>query len=557
MRLKDYFILPLVLLSPLWTLQPNERISEDVGVYIEGAPLAESLPTLKAVVTTVAGEGAWDLMASSFETRSGINIFDLKKLHEIGVDTKSPWGIAFNKETEIGEKAYKPEFVGILPTLSGSSVYNLLKEKITEVNLDNLKEIENGKILSWGTEADPGFLIQTDDAILLSNNLEFAKKTQKRASSPIAKTHFYKDMRAYFIKKNANKQPLAAFYLNPKLLVSLFDAQKEFIAQLQKGINEGSTDEAIVSEDSPLIKEISDNLEASGGAFIVQNNRLTSYFSYKYKSGYLNDTTKFYPRILQVKAQPLTSDTLSTTPIHYGLLKLNVVAIFDLLKTLSPLFNNKYTESIDKINDKLHVDIQKQVIDSFRGNFNFQIMSIPAPDKLQDITQWGLSGSFGIKSGTSAGWLDFFKAVDKEAKKFAVKRKNKAKIKFTYENHDEGSFVLITLPPDVTNSKKTTTIAILIREDEIIISNSKTGVLKVLKGSETTLSERLLRLPYDTTQAVFFVDLQQVLKALQKAKEAAAFKPYLAMLEKLKYFSITSNIEGDFAGAEFSLHLRK
>ncbi len=97
----------------------------------------------------------------------------------------------------------------------------------------------------------------------------------------------------------------------------------------------------------------------------------------------------------------------------------------------------------------------------------------------------------------------------------------------------------------------------LIRESEVIISNSRANALKATKSSATTLSERLTKTPYDAAQGIFFVDLQQIFKYAMKSKEAAALKSYAAMLEKLKYFAIISSIQGDFATAETSLQIKK
>ncbi|MBV6493695.1 MAG: hypothetical protein LDLANPLL_01718 [Turneriella sp.] len=558
MLFKKLVFLSLFSVLPLAALQPNERASTDAAIFIEGAPLAESIPALKAVVTSVAGEGAWDLFAQGFEARGGINLLDLKQLEELGVDTKAQWGIVAYQEIQNAPKAYKPDFVGILPTVSKSKLFNFLKEKITQKSqngeIANFQEIEPGKILFFGTEEDPGCLVNADDAVLISNNLDLAKQMRSRASSPVSKADYYKTMRNHLAAKNGGKQPIASFYLNPKMLVSTLDGQKELLAQLQRSLNGNSTEEPVIAEDSPLIKELSENLESAGGAFMLREDRVMANFSYKYKAGYLNDMSKVYPRMLQVKTQPLTSDTLSATPVHYTLFKFNIIAILDALRTASPLFNAKYQKAEQDFRNELHVELEKDILNSFRGNFNFQVLGIPSSKKLKDVLAWQLAGSFGIKSGSSAGWLKAIKSVEKKIKE----KSRQQQVRFRYEKFEDGD--LVTIQPvknQPAGAQKNFPILILIRETEIVISTNKTIIQKSLKGAESTLSERLLRLPYDNAQAIFFIDLQQVVKALAKSKEASAIAAYEPMLKKLKNFSIISDIKKDFTSADFTLELNR
>lgn len=545
----------LLCLNSLAALAPGDRVPADTALYVEGAPLAEGLASIRTVVGAVAGEGVWSIMAANFEQRSGVNLLDPAKLEAIGINTKAPWGLALNMEIETTGTPSKPEFVMIIPALPGGKLYDFVKAKIVESQMPINQETEPGRIYYFGTEGDPGYLLKSDDALLVSNKLELIKAMANRASKPVSDAQFYTAMRSHLWSRNGGKQPLAAFYLNPKLIISSLKAQSEMLRQLQKDLNQGGENTAVMDDNSPYIAEIRDNLQSSGGALVASADRVSAFFSYKYKEGYLTDQSKIYPRIIQVKAQPLTSDTLAKTPIHYTLLKLNVAGLVEFFKALSPIFSQKYTKAVEEFRNEMKIDIEKQVIATLRGNFNFQVLSVPAEAKMKDLLSWEIYGSYGIKKGTAANWLQVFKAIEKMAKKAEA---NKAqKTKFEYEEADEGNFVIMKGEERIGGKKKPVTVVFLIREEEIVVSNSKANALKATKGSDTTLSERLTKLSYDAAQGIFFIDLQQIFKAVSKTKEGSSMKNYANMLEKLKFFSIVSSIQGDFATAETTLQLRK
>lgn len=535
-------------------LTPAERVSAETSVYIEGAPLSEGLVSMRTLVGAIAGEGVWSLMAANFEQRTGINLLEPAKLEELGINTKQTWALAINVDVSTG-MAQKPEFVMIIPTTSGSKLYDFLKSKIIETQMPVNKELEPGKLYYFGSENDPGYLLRTDDALLVSNKLEMVKAMTSRASQPIATAQFYTAMRSHLLSKNQNKEPLASFYLNPRLIVSSLKAQSDMLRNIQKELNKGDEKAPVLDENSPYITEIRDNLQSSGGALVAGADRVSFYFSYKYKEGYLSDSTKIYPRIIQVKTAPLASDSLTRNPLNYMLLKFNLQGMIDLFKSMSPVFTEKYNRTLEEFRTAMELDFEKQVLSTLRGNFNFQVLSIPPEAKTKDIQAWELYGAFGIRQGSAGNWLKLFKAMEKMAKKAEAGKKNKTK--FEYDEDDAGQFVVITGEERVGGKRKPVTVVALIRESEIIISNSRANALKATKSSTTTLSERLTRMPYDAAQGIFFLDLQQVFKYAMKSKEGAAIKNYAAMLEKLKHFSIISSIQGDFATAETSLQLKK
>lgn len=545
----------LIFAPAITALAPAERVSSDIAVYIEGAPLGEGLTSMRTLVGTIAGEGVWSIMAANFEQRTGVNLLEPEKLEEVGISTKQGWGLALNVELVAAANPKRPEFVMIIPASAGNKLYDFLKAKITEMQMPINKELEAGKLLYFGSENDPGYVLRTDDAVLVSNQLEMVKAMASRASQPLSAAPFYTSMRAHLKSRNQNKDPLAAFYLNPKLIVSSLKTQSELLRNIQKELNNGKENAPVIDDNSPYIAEIRDNLQSSGGALVANAEKVSFYFSYKYKEGYLADQSKIYPRIIQVKTAPLASDSLTRNPLHYSLLKFNLLGAVELFKSLSPVFAEKYGRNVAEIKTQMGLDLEKDIIASLRGNFNFQVLSIPPEAKTKDIQAWELYGSFGIQSGTGDNWIKFFKAMQKMAKKAEANKPKKTK--FEFDEDDAGKFVVITGEEKVGGKRKAVTVVALIRESEIIISNSRANALKATKSSATTLSERLTKTPYDAAQGIFFVDLQQIFKYAMKSKEAASLKSYAAMLEKLKYFAIISSIQGDFATAETSLQIKK
>lgn len=549
-------ILLLAAVTGLAAVQPADRVSADTSVYVEGAPLNESLYSLRTLVTNIAGEGVWSIMAANFEQRSGVNILDVAKLEELGVNTKAPWALAINMEIETTGAAGKPEFVMIIPVASNTKFYDFIKAKITESQMPINTEAEPGRVLNFGSENDPGIVVRTDDAVLVSNKKEMAMAMRSKASSPISDAAFYTSMRSHLLARNSKKQPLAAFYLNPKLIVSSLKAQSDLLRNLQKELNKGDETAPAIDDNSPYVAEIRDNLQSSGGALVANGEKVSFYFSYKYKEGYLNDTTKIYPKIVQVKTAPLSSDTAAKNPVHYTLIKLNIMGMIELFKSLSPVFGEKYAKAIEEANTNLGLDFESQIIASLRGNYNFQILSIPAEEKTRDVQAWEMYGAFGIKQGTAKNWVRLLKSAEKVAKKAEANRKQKTKFKF--EESEEGQFVSITGEGNLVNGKrKPVTVVFLVRDSDVIVSNSKTNALKATKGGSTPLSERLTKLTYDSAQGIFFLDLQQVFKAVMKTKQGSSLKAYANMLEKMKNFSIISTVQGDFATAETTLQMRK
>lgn len=539
----------------LAAIQPADRVSADTTLYVEGAPLSEGIGALRTLVGTIAGEGIWSMLQANVEQKSGINMLEPAKLEELGINTKVPWALAVNFEMEATGTPGKPEFVMIIPVQNNAKFYDFLKAKITESQMQINKEMEPGRLLYFGTESDPGYLLRSDDALLVSNKLELVKAAGTSVGQPISSAPFYTTMRTHLLARNKNKPPLAAFYLNPKLIVSSLKIQTEMLKQLQKELNGPGENAPALDENSPYLAEIRDNLQSSGGALVATGEKISFYFSYKYKEGYLADKGKIYPRIIQVKTQPLASDTAARNPYVYTMLKINIMGIIDLLKSLSPVFTEKYGKAMAEANEKLQYDFEKKILASLRGNFGFQLLNFPAEGKTKDYNAWEMYGAFGIKEGSAVNWLSFFKALEKVAKQAEASKKDKTK--FAYDETDTGKFVTITGTQGVGERKKKITVVFLISDTEVIVSNSKLNAIKATKGTETTLSDRLMRLSYDATQGIFFLDLQQILKAMLKTKEGAALKNYAQMMEKMKSFSVISSIQGDFATAETTLFLRK
>jgi hypothetical protein len=549
-------ILLLTLVSGVAAARPADRVPADTSVYIEGAPLTESLTALRNLVANIAGEGIWSMMSANFEQKMGVNMLDPQKLEEIGIKTSEQWAVAINMEIEAAGNPSKPEFVMIFPVQSNTKFYDFLKAKITESQMPINTEIEAGRVLNFGSENDPGYLVRTDDALLVSNKKEMVMAMRSKVSSPISDASYYTSMRSHLLSRNGKKQPLMAFYLNPKLIVSSLKAQSDLLRNLQKELNQGDEAAPAIDDNSPYVAEIRDNLQSSGGALVANAERVSFYFSYKYKEGYLSDTSKIYPRIIQVKTEPLASDAAARNPVNYTLIKLNVMGMIELFKSLSPVFGEKYATAIQEANTNLGMDFESQILSSLRGNYNFQLLNIPAEEKVREVGAWELYGAFGIKPGTAKNWVRLLKASEKMAKKAEANKKQKSKFKF--EESEDGEFVSISGPGNMVGGKRqTVTVVFLIRDNEVIVSNSKANALKATKGGSSTLSERLAKIPYESAQGVFFLDLQQVFKAVMKSKQGSSLKAYAPMLEKMKNFSIISTVQGDFATAETMLQMRK
>jgi len=555
MHFRILFLAGLISAGPLGALTPADRVPADIAFYAEGSPLTEGLNSLRTLVSSVAGEGVWSLMAANIEQKAGMNLLDPAKLEELGINTRASWGLGLNVEIETMGTPTKPEFVMIIPVQANTKFYDFLKAKITEGQMPLHNELEPGKLFHFGSENDPGYLLRHEDALLVSNNLEMVKRMAGKASPAVSGAQFYTAMRSHLWSRNGGKQPMAAFFVNPRLIISSLKAQTEMLRQLQKELNQGGEQPPVMDENSPYVAEIRENLESSGGAMVATADRLSLYFSYKYKEGYLNDTSKIYPRILQVKTAPLASDKLARNPLLYTLLKINVAGLIDLFKSMSPVFTEKYAKAMTDFKTSYQIDFERDVIGTLRGNFNFHALNIPPEPKSKEITAWEIYGAFGIKNGSKATWLKLFKTTEKIAKKAEANKQQKAK--FTYEEADEGDFVLITSEERIGGKKKPVTVVFLLRDDEIIVSNSKANAIKATKSAEGTLSERLTRLSYDAAQGIFFLDLQQIFKAAMKTKQGTSLKNYANMIEKMKFFSIISSIQGDFATAETTLQLRK
>jgi hypothetical protein len=546
----------LIACGSLTALSTSERISADTSVFIEGAPLSEGITALHSVVSNVAGEGVWSMMAANFEQRAGFNPLDPEKLEELGINTRENWGLAINVELDTAGKPAKPRFVLIVPAKASGKFYAFVKDKITEGQMPLNKEIEPGRLLHFGAENDPGYLLKTDGAVLISNNLDLVKAAETKNSDAMSSAEFYLTMRAHLLARSEKKQPMLAFYINPKLILASMKSQTDLIQKFQKEAGPGGEgNKPLMNENSPYLAEIRDNLRSAGGAFVVSGERLSAYFSYNYKEGYLSDESKMYPRIIQVKAKPLSSDMLARNPVHYSLLKLNAMPLIDLLKSLSPAFAEKYEKGLAEIKDKAGVDLEKDIISSLRGNYNFHVLGIPPESKNKDIQAWEIYGSYGINPGTAKNWVNLFKAGEKLAKKAEAKKKKKTR--FEFSEASAGTYVTVTVDERIRGKNTPVSVVFLIRENEIIVSNTKAHALKATRSTSSTLSQRLLRVPYETTQGIFYLDLQQIFKAVSKMREGASLKAYANMLEKLKSFSINSSVQGDFATAETTLQLKK
>lgn len=498
-----FFIFVTALVSQLAAARPADRVPADTSIYIEGAPLADSLTSLRSLVANIAGEGIWSMMSANFENKMGVNMLDAQKLEEIGVKTSEPWAIAINMAIETTGNPAKPEFVMILPAQSNSKFYDFLKAKIAESQMPINTELEAGRFLQFGSEIDPGFLLRTDDALLISNKKEMAGAMRSNVSAPISEAAFYTSMRSHLLSRNGKKPPMMAFYLNPRLIVSSLKAQSDLLRNLQKELNAGDEKAPAIDDNSPYAAEIRDNLQSAGGALIANAERVSFFFAYRYKEGYLNDASKIYPRIIQVKTEPLASDTAARDPVSYALIKVNAMAAIELFKSLSPVFGENYATAITQANAKLAMDFETQILQSLRGNYSFQVLNLPAEEKFRDIASWDLHGAFGIRPGTAKNWIRLLKASEKLAGKAETGKAQRTT--FRFEQTEAGELVTIRGPGNVVEGKRqTVTVVFLVRESEVIVSNSKANALKATKGGSAALSERLLKIPYDSAQGVFF-----------------------------------------------------
>lgn len=552
MFLRNIFYALLLSSSGVLALHPAERVSDETSVFFEGAPLAEGLTAMRGLVAHVAGEGMWSMMAANFEQEIGFNPLNPQELETNGIDPNKAWGIAVNIAVETIPSTKKPDFTFIIPTTGSTKFFDLLKAKIKEKSTTEVKESDSGRALSWGSEADPGYLLRTDDALLLSNSEKMARSMRSRSSNPMARANFYTSMRKHILEKNENKAPLVAYYINPKMILASVESQIQLIRALQKELNEGREAVEPLSEDSPYIKEIKENLESAGGAFTLDAKKVTLSFAYKYKTGYFANSNNVYPKILVVKTDALASDALKKTPVSYALGKINVMPLLDFFKAASPVFQEKFDGEMKKIKEKIGIDFEKSILQSFRGNFNFNVVSIPVEKKMRDPQSWGMFGALGIKEGTENGWISLFRGAERYAKKKG------RKTTFKFEKLSQGQLVTITEKKSFSEDKapKTETFVVLITDSEVVMSNSKANALKALQGKGTALTERILKEPYEAVQGMFFIDFEQVLKAILKTQQGSTLQPYANFLEKLKDFSIVSSIKNDIATAETTLRLR-
>ncbi|MCX7632366.1 MAG: hypothetical protein N2Z22_03425 [Turneriella sp.] len=557
----------LFLSAPLLAFRPADFVPAEFAVFVEGAPLAEGLNSLRALVSNVAGEGLWSMLAANFEQRTGINLLDPQRLEGIGVRTNVPWGMVL--DWNINDPADKPHFVLLIPIQNNSKLYDFIKSKIAESGMPLNQELEAGRFLKFGTEEDPGFLLRTDSAVLVGDKQDMVTALRKRASNPLSNASHYKETRSYLLSRTGNKEPLLAFYPHPRLIVSIIKWQADYLSQLQQSLNDNPGEGAesaeqpqpenppttpTIDENSPYIAELRDSLRSYGGALMAGAERVSLFFAYRYKESYLSDKSKIYPRILQVNTDPLVSDTATRIPVSYVLTKMQVLPLLELFRALSPIFDRKYQEGMQNVKNKLNTNLESDILGSLRGNFSLQLLRMPPESKAKNIESWEIFAAAGIKPGTANNWVNLFKGLEKLAREKEAKQKKKSK--FKWEKLAEGQLVSLELVPSRDDkSQETVRFVVLIRESEIIISNNKANALKATKGGATPLSERLTKISYNAAQSIFFLDLQQILKSVEKSQQGAALKPYAAFGQKLRSFSVTSTIQGDFLTLEAMLQL--
>ena len=581
--IRSIFVTTLVALSSaLFAAQPAEHASGKDAVYIEGTSLADSLPVLKKIVSRFAGEGLWSMLAATAEQEIGFNPLDLNALEKNGFDTKSSWGISVEVDTNMTPSTAKsPSWAILIPVGNSSNAYAFLKtilmpkpEEAPPVSENPeekpapspVKETEPGNVLSLGYENNPAFVVRGSNFIVWSNNLEKAKSSLKKQSPSVGEQTYYREMRKYLTEYNDNKLPFVAFYMNPSALSGMVKMQTAFLQGLQSGLQPPveSIDGAelppaanapIIDENSPYMKELTESIRAAGGSFIVTSDKVGFHFAYKYAPGYLSDMTKVYPRMMNVKTTALSADLLAKTPIAYLMFKFNLMEILNMLKSITPEFNKQYSGMIADGQQALGMNVEEKLFASLRGNHTLYLANIPSEDKLKKYDAWEGAYSFGIKNGTAQNWLNALKAAEKIAKN-SEKSKSK-KTTFKYETTPEGKIAIVTNPNGFDKKQKPQPIVFFFGENEIVISNSKANALNALKKGSVNLSNRLLKLNYDSTTGIFYINLDQIAKSMMKGASAALLKPYKAMLDQLSHFSVYSNINGDFAASETVLQLKK
>jgi len=421
MMLAKYIILlSIIFTSSLFSYEPSEHVDKDTFIYMELSPLNYSVAkTRKLFYSLMDRENAdseWQSMQDIFLEEYGINFLSPDDVKSHGFDIHSPLG-AFINYTTIPAKntvVYKKYFCALLPSLDPAVSYEFLLEwfrksatspSMSDPGQLQFREIEKGKIFglfSQSENPDNIFVLKTDGAILISDNLAFLKKPEINVSNALSRDKDFINTQKYYKKNSSHQDSIGYFFINSK-------KQDVRIKNNPKLLLDN------ILLDNVFIKELSGKSNCIAGEIKINDRTLKLNMDYFFPDNYLSQRESLLADALNFQKQTFFPDYMQSAPFVY--IKMQSAFSDAVIKrqrlgmpaqrTLQMLFQ--------KLTNGIAMEIPENLELLPKDNISFYIKDIPAFRELNKLYKWKYYISFSYNSAYFKSFSDFMNNLEKKS----------------------------------------------------------------------------------------------------------------------------------------------
>ncbi|MDH5716761.1 MAG: hypothetical protein OEZ22_03870 [Spirochaetia bacterium] len=553
--------------------EPSLYANESDSFYIETKSFKDMIESLKSFYFSLRDKNGiqeWNMLGLRAKLLFDINFLDIESLKKIGADIESPAGFSVKiKSLDINtdfQKDITDNWVFFIPAKNSNILYKSIHKIITKsINnstiptkgqqkqkktIPELTEIEKDKLLHYKKKDFELYIAKAENFLVFSENKEQALNSLEKSSTPIKNAPYFQNNLEFIKNSNNNDNMIFYYTVNPAQTKDMLDSiLKNLPVTIPK------------QNQKPITDENQSNLLSTGGILSIDKTKLNFISNTTYKNGYLDDTSKKIPAILDATAKNLSIDYYSGLITFYMTLKINFQKIILLLKEVNPTTQIELANLSKKISPKGDYNIENDLIPALTGKLSLLIGSIPAEKKIRDFSTWDGYFSFGILPEKKENIEKLILKIKEEDKSIELKTSDYEKgklyeIKFmTPEKKENKKNKTKTASPNKPNY-----LYLYLTESECVISTSKEKLKNITNNNNQTLVKKLNLLSTENEERLYFSFYLNITSVVNYIKTssikflAASFLPYFTNLSD---FSINAYKKENSLQEIIQLRLKK
>lgn len=564
-------------------------ISADDKIFIESAPLEQLSGIIKKAYSALRGQEAMSemmVLGNVFQSKTGFNPFDPDQLAKAGIQTKKPFSISFatisnpwKKQPTVPKSSVKNDpnpWTMFLPARDASLLYKNLKTAFSKPAPAKLgqapppapviREIQQGKLFT--VEKSDIYVARGKEFVTISNDQQRALASlskQKQNLSQRKEFTVYRKHVARFYEKNI---PAFTFYVNNKGIQE--DYFSRFLGLAEK-----------LPSGNPLLAESNAELITSAGAVFITPEGIIMHSDSLYNQGYLTNTGKLYPQLLNNPRIPTQADFCNDSTAAYAFFNFNVAAFKKLMEAINPEAMQKIYLSNQLLKSQKNTDLIGDIFDNATGSVTLMASSFPSYQNIQDLENWNLSIHIGFKpdkrdaiTRTFSDYLAFIgpsspnssfektRHAGKEFWRITTKQIVQKPLPPSSPSMPDKGEANPAPPAQFTTEEKTSITYVYFADSEAVISFNK-GILETIiekkaDVSSTQFPERMMGMKPEhlrNTNIGFYMRGDALINVIKDSPLMVFIAPAMPMLSKIHSFSFISRHEEDIIFTEFRLKL--